>query len=223
MRAPTGVVGPAPGLKRALEEAAAASPAALGPASPEEAAPGSPPSCVVLDDDEEVADALPEAAARPAGGRTKQGPRKGVYSIFTGGVKPAFGSQPKKAKPPAGAAGKIEGQTVEQWRRAMGDEVKRSINVEKWCVEARTHCTVEVGEAVFRALVLPHAARVVPPAFDAATPVVVAHLVGSAAIGEVFGHSKIKGSTRLGGWSADEADLIFFPAEKRMRVWWTMR
>jgi hypothetical protein len=182
-----------------------------------EPAAGSP-ACIVLD-----ADDSPEQAAVHTG-RTKQVSRKGSghYSIFgAAGVKPAFGTQPKKAKP--ASTGKIAGQTLEQWRRAMGDAVKASIHVEKWCVEARTHCTVDCAPEVFRALVEPNAASVVPPTWHGATPVVVANLQGSSAIGEVFGHSKIKGSTRMGGWSADRAELVYFPGEQRMRCWWTMR
>jgi hypothetical protein len=76
---------------------------------------------------------------------------------------------------------------------------------------------------VFQALVVPHAQLVTPEAFDSNTPVVVALLNGSDAVGNVFGHSKIKGGNRMQQWAADRADVIFYPTTKKVRIHWTMR
>ena len=133
----------------------------------------------------------------------------------------AAGAAPAKKK---GKPAKIGGMTVEQHRRALGDAVKSKISVEKWAVEAKTHCAIkDVDAAVFEALVVPNAAKVTPADFDAASPVVVAAIHGSAAMGEIFGKSKITGGTRCGSWSADRGEIVYFPATREMRVWWTMR
>lgn len=57
----------------------------------------------------------------------------------------------------------------------------------------------------------------------APTPVVVASVRRAAAMGEIFGHNKIKGGTRMGSWAANKGKLVYFPEERRMRVWWTMQ
>ncbi|KAH8058172.1 hypothetical protein JL722_6023 [Aureococcus anophagefferens] len=54
----------------------------------------------------------------------------------------------------------------------------------------------------------PNATTVTPADFDAASPVVVAAIHGSAAMGEIFGKSKITGGTRCGSWSADRGEII---------------
>ena len=123
---------------------------------------------------------------------------------------------------------KIAGKTLEQHRRHMGDQVKANITVEKWCIEARTHCTLRDVEAqVFRQLFIPNASSVVPD-IDAcdeslnSMPVIVASIQGTSSMAAIFGATKIKGGTRLGSWSADKGECIYFPATKEMRVWWTM-
>ena len=118
--------------------------------------------------------------------------------------------------------GKIQGKTLEQHRRALGDAVKANIQVQKWCVEARTFATTKCAFEVFERLVVPNATSVVPESFTNETPVVVAKIKGTAALGDIFGKSKIQGGTRLGSWSADKADIIFFPPSNDLRVWWTM-
>ena len=118
-------------------------------------------------------------------------------------------------------AKKIGGQTLEQHRRTLGDAVKRGITVEKWCVAARTATTTRCALEVFRALVVPHADRVTPAAFDAQTPVVVAAVSKGAA--SIFGSTKLTGGTRMGSWSADKMELVYFPGTNELRVWWTMR
>ena len=147
---------------------------------------------------------------------------------------PKEASATKKKKPPKGSVGqggssgnnkKINGLTLEQHRRALGDKVKGSINVEKWCIEARTHCEMSgVDAEVFRQLVEPHAESVVPTEFDSGTPVVVASVLGQGNAAAVFGASKVKGCTAgRGSWMADKMELVYLPQSKELRVWWTMR
>lgn len=123
---------------------------------------------------------------------------------------------------PSKKKGRIDGKTVQQHRRALGDLVKNQINVEKWTLEATTCMETKTSLEVVKALVVPNATSVVPADFSAETPVVVASVESSKAIGEIFGHSKIKGGTRLGSWIADKADIVFYPPAGQMRVWWTM-
>mmetsp|Transcript_6854 Transcript_6854/g.9040 ORF Transcript_6854/g.9040 Transcript_6854/m.9040 type:complete len:276 (+) Transcript_6854:59-886(+) len=120
--------------------------------------------------------------------------------------------------------GKICGLTVEQHRRKLGDKIKSKIQVEKWAIEAKTHVTIdEVHHEVFRKVVLPHATEVIPSDGDPFTAkVVVVTIEGSNSIGEVFGKTKIKGGTKLGSWSANMMDIIYFPDTREMRCWWTM-
>ena len=129
----------------------------------------------------------------------------------------------EKAKATAKLYGKkIAGKTLEQHRRALGDRVKGQIQVEKWCVSARTHCTIEDCDIdVFRALVVPNAESVTPESFNKDTPVVVASVAQHAA--NIFGSTKLTGGTRLGSWRADEMELVYFPPTGKMRCWWTMR
>ena len=50
-------------------------------------------------------------------------------------------------------------------------------------------------------------------AHRAPTPVVVASVRRAAAMGEIFGHNKIKGGTRMGSWAANKGELVYFPEE----------
>ena len=47
-------------------------------------------------------------------------------------------------------------------------------------------------------------------------------LLASAAAGEIFGKTKITGGTRMGSWSANKMELVFFPPTGELRIWWTM-
>ena len=125
----------------------------------------------------------------------------------------AVGKQPKPPKVTGG---------YEMQRRALGDAVKAAISVEKWCIAARCQCTTRTTLDVFRNLIVPNAADVTPPDFDASTPVVVAAVRGSSSAGEIFGKTKITGGTRMGSWSANKMELIFFPPTGELRCWWTM-
>lgn len=137
-------------------------------------------------------------------------------------VKPTRASKKAKTTKKSSGSEKFDGKTLEQHRRALGDQVKKAIQVEKWCVEAKTTIETTISSKVFERLVIPNAKSVVPDKFDKTTPVVVCCVEGTQALGEIFGRSKIKGGTRLGSWSADRGDVIFFPATGKMRVWWTM-
>ena len=68
----------------------------------------------------------------------------------------------KRGRGARSANGKIQGLTLEQHRCCLGDKVKASIQVEKWTIEARTHIIADMAIEVFCALVVPHAASVVP-------------------------------------------------------------
>ena len=138
-------------------------------------------------------------------------------------VAPADEKNIQQAKKKKATSTKIEGQTVEQHRRALGDKVKSNIQVEKWAIEARTSMQTKTALEVFEKLIVPHASQVTPATFNKTTPVVVAQLKDSKSIGEVFGHSKIKGGTRMGSWTADKADIIYFPPTGELRAWWTMK
>ena len=112
---------------------------------------------------------------------------------------------------------------LEMHRRALGDAVKAKIHVEKWCIGASCHCSTRIALDVFRNLVVPNAADVTPAQFGMDTPVVVASIRGTSSAGEIFGKTKITGGTRMGSWSADKMELVFFPPTGELRVWWTMR
>ena len=137
---------------------------------------------------------------------------------------PAVSKQPKVVGKQPKAVGKQPKATggYEMQRRALGDAVKGAISVEKWCIAARCQCTTRTTMDVFRNLIVPNAADVTPPTFDSSTPVVVAAVRGSSSAGEIFGKTKITGGTRMGSWSANKMELIFFPPTGELRCWWTM-
>jgi hypothetical protein len=117
----------------------------------------------------------------------------------------------------------VAGSTLETHRRTLGDSVKGKIEVEKWCIGARTHCNMEnVDIRVFRKLFVPNAREVTPAEFDSNTPVVVANFDSYRNLSEVFGATKLTGGTRMGSWHANKMDVVYFPATQKMRCWWTM-
>ena len=124
--------------------------------------------------------------------------------------------------------GKIDGATVEQHRRYMGDQVKSKLRVlggkGNYGIAASCHVSMSCSVALFRNLVVPNAAKVTPPEFDGSTPVVLAQIDTTEQIGKIFGVSKIRDGTRLGSWSASKMDLVFLPKEAsgQLRAWWTM-
>jgi hypothetical protein len=113
--------------------------------------------------------------------------------------------------------------TLEAQRRRLGDAVKGHINFTKWCIDARTHAVVDIDANTFRANIVPHASSVTPAAWDATSPVVVARIEGSTALGEAFGKTKITGGSRMGTWTADVCDVIYRPQSSKADLWWTMQ
>ena len=65
------------------------------------------------------------------------------------------------------------------------------------------------------------AEAVVPATADAHTPVVVASVLHRGAV-EIFGSTKLVGGTRLGSWTANKMELVYFPPTGELRIWWTM-
>lgn len=123
----------------------------------------------------------------------------------------------------AAAAAKLaKAPTLEQERRRLGDAVKAGITFQKYAIQAKCHAAVDMSLATFAANIAPHAARVTPAAFSAASEVVVASLVGSEKMGDAFGKSKIVGGSRVQHWAADRASVVLYPAEARAEIWWTM-
>ena len=103
--------------------------------------------------------------------------------------------------------------------------MKGRISFEKWTIAAECSATVDCSWETFLANIAPHAASVVPaPAAGAPPPeVAVARLEGAAACGEAFGHSKIKGGSRMGSWSANRAECVWRRDAGTVSLWWTMR
>merc|ERR1712080_357190 len=123
-----------------------------------------------------------------------------------------------KKKKTSGTPGKIEGKTIEQHRRFLGDQVKSAIHVEKWAIEARTHVVAECGYEVFKALVAPNCTKVFPEEYNASTEIVLGVVESTQEAAAIFGATKIKGGTRLGSWSANKMELVFRPKERELRV-----
>lgn len=127
--------------------------------------------------------------------------------------------RPKKEKPP----------TAEQLRRAIGDVVKSKIEFTKYTIAARTQCTVNMDARTFELLIKPNASRITPDpnangggAVDlSSAPVVVARLTGSS-IGEAFGRTKVTGGSRLGTFTANKCEVIWYPSRGIADLWWTM-
>jgi hypothetical protein len=83
----------------------------------------------------------------------------GIISIApdTDEVNLSAAKKPKTSKPKPKQSDKIEGKTLDQHRRALGNEVKSKIQVEKFCVEAKTSIQTKTSLAVFERIVVPNA------------------------------------------------------------------
>ena len=121
-----------------------------------------------------------------------------------------------------GGGAKVDGMTLEQQRRRLGNDVSLQISMRKYAIAANTHCTVDMGAATFKQLVVANANSVVPSDWNADTPVVVALMSGSGKIGEAFGKTKITGGNRYENYSASKMEVVYFPAQNRARLWWIM-
>jgi len=117
---------------------------------------------------------------------------------------------------------KIDGFTVEQWRRQLGNEAKSTISFQKWTIAAQTHFVHTFTSDAFRALIVPHADEVYPKEFNANTPIIMASTHTKAKAGEIMGSSKLTGGSRYGTWSARKVDYIYVAEKKELRVWFTM-
>ena len=100
-----------------------------------------------------------------------------------GDMKKVQKAQEKKKpapKPKKQRGVKIDGLTVEQHRRAMGDQVKSKLRVlggsGNYGIAASCHVSMSCSLAVFRSLVVPNATKVSPAQFDSSTPVVLAQV-----------------------------------------------
>jgi len=140
--------------------------------------------------------------------------------------------KPKKEKLARYSNGR-DTQTLTQFRRALGDELKKRIYVKKegWACVARTHSVMkDVPNNLFMDLVVPNATSIEPSNIChsnlAEYDVVLASVDDSDKIGEIFGPSKIKPcnttGTRFGNWYADKMDLVYLPRKNELRCWWTM-
>ncbi|MDO9100388.1 MAG: hypothetical protein Q7V53_06600, partial [Caldisericota bacterium] len=70
-------------------------------------------------------------------------------------------------------------------------------------------------------LVQPNCASLVPPEFDATTPVVVATLAGGKGA-DVFGSTKITSGSMYQKFTMADCQIIFYPAREVADIWWTM-
>jgi len=140
--------------------------------------------------------------------------------------------KPKKEKLARYSNGR-DTQTLTQFRRALGDEFKKRIWVNKggWACSARTHSVMkDVPNNLFMDLMVPNATSIEPSNIChsnlAEYDVVLASVDDSDKIGEIFGPSKIKPcnttGTRFGNWYADKMDLVYLPRKNELRCWWTM-
>jgi len=111
-------------------------------------------------------------------------------------------------------------------RRVMGNMVQAKINVlggpDKYGVAAECHLTVNCSLAVFRTLVVPHAARVLPKNFNKDTAVILAQAVNSSQITSIFGPAKVRVLRGSYSWVATKMDLVYLPSAGELRMWWVM-
>jgi len=111
-------------------------------------------------------------------------------------------------------------------RRVMGNMVQAKINVlggpDKYGVAADCHLAVNCSLALFRTLVVPHAARVLPKNFNKDTAVILAQAVNSGQITSIFGPTKVRVLRGSYSWVATKMDLVFLPSTGELRMWWVM-
>jgi len=164
----------------------------------------------------------------------------GATSLLTGenfGAK-TFGIEQKRIGLPAiepglGKIGRRQGKRdrkvgleLAPHRKVMGNMVQAKINVlggpDKYGVAADCHLTVNCTLAVFRTLVVPHAARVLPKNFNKDTAVILAQAVNSSQITSIFGPAKVRVLRGSYSWVAIKMDLVFLPSSGELRMWWVM-
>jgi len=73
------------------------------------------------------------------------------------------------------AGGKIDGLTLTQHKRMLGDQVKSKLEIAggkyDWHIKARCHLTTSLSREAFKAVVVPHVDSVTPAKFDDNTEV----------------------------------------------------
>ena len=133
----------------------------------------------------------------------------------------------KPKKPRAPKVQKFDGKTLEQQRRMIGGEIKKTFNVNKkewYNCDPDCHMVVPGSTELFRALFVPSKAKITPEIFSDDTPVVVAELDGREEIADLFGASKVTRDFkfRYGGgipFHCSKMDIVFKPKEKEIRMW----
>jgi len=125
----------------------------------------------------------------------------------------------KKAKTANKIDGKINGLTLEQHRRAFGDQVKSKISCEKYTIAARTHVTLKCSFELFEALFAPACDQATPANYSILSEVIVCRATKN--IADIFGATKIKGGNRY-SFTANCMDIIHYPRKGELDVWWTM-
>jgi len=182
-----------------------------------------------LDDEMAEVEAMPTTSGSGDQAPSKAKKRTVPAKAKKGKVGP---TKAKKAKSARYANGR-DTQTLTQFRRALGDELKKRIYVKKegWACVARTRSVMkDVPNNLFVDLVVPNATNIVPSNIDhsnlAQYEVVLATVDNTDKIGDIFGPSKIKPrnttGTRFGQWYADKMDLVYLPSKNELRCWWTM-
>jgi len=119
-------------------------------------------------------------------------------------------------------------------RRQLGAAVKSRVEVAgdagNWHIKATCHATADLSVEAFRAVVVPVVTAVTPPTFDESTPVVLAEVASFGQAVDLLGScNKLERSTSYShrdgsasSWKVDKMDLVFLPARRQLRIWWTM-
>eukprot|EP00092_Neocalanus_flemingeri_P095850 GFUD01121963.1.p1 GENE.GFUD01121963.1~~GFUD01121963.1.p1 ORF type:complete len:231 (-),score=88.30 GFUD01121963.1:149-790(-) len=161
-------------------------------------------------------------------------------------------NEAKKGKPAAKkkAEGKIDGLSLTQHRRMLGDQVRDQIEIAggqgNWHIKAKCHVHTQMSMEAFQAVVAPGAACLTPSQFDRNTEVVLLLLQKVVAIfltkvvlaevrnmdqaATILGSAnKLRKGTRFvhkdgssSSWEVSTMDIVFMPKKKELRIWWTM-
>ena len=138
---------------------------------------------------------------------------------------------------------KIDGLTVTQHKRMLGDQVKDKLMIAggrgNWHIKAQCQVISNMSTQAFKAVVIPHAASVTPDIFDKNTEVVeddedfdnfvnfikvvLVELKNMEQASAIFGCTKLRKGTRMGGWEVNTMDIVFKPRLEELRIWWTMK
>eukprot|EP00092_Neocalanus_flemingeri_P108632 GFUD01139514.1.p1 GENE.GFUD01139514.1~~GFUD01139514.1.p1 ORF type:complete len:209 (+),score=76.86 GFUD01139514.1:52-627(+) len=141
-----------------------------------------------------------------------------------------------KGKPAAKkkAEGKIDGLSLTQHRRMLGDQVRDQIEIAggqgNWHIKAKCHVHTQMSMEAFQAVVAPAAACLTPSQFDRNTEVVLAEVRNIDQAATILGSAnKLRKGTRFvhkdgssSSWEVSTMDIVFMPKKKELRIWWTM-